>query len=343
MSRSWDVSQLRTIRISFSAREGESAMATSLRNMSRISYPNLQKDQHPKALYVKLVMYEAYRSKQRSQNLPIKLFDGIWEDHPLVRVAEEAIFGDVHKRHDALFWDHHVVKAEQTWNGHGSIWKLYFVRRLLRYFLHTPIPPYYLNVNTARPNSSVNVVRKSSPRWNSTKASETSSLVVASRTTTLIETGKTEVLYTDKKGTKLNLESLLDWSYLKNYHRHIRNRIQNHRPHTPREVPLWRSRTSAQKCQWPSRRSRWGIVPAQETRTSPRRRESTRCPRPVSRDSTQSRRLELLWPRWWGHLEEGGAERRRSWWGASWTPPQVLSNPKSNISDVILAYIGVLD
>ena len=39
---------------------------------------------------------------------------------------------------------------------------------------------------------------------------KTSSLVVASRTTTLIETGKIEVLYTDKKGTKLNLEGLLD-------------------------------------------------------------------------------------------------------------------------------------
>ena len=182
----------------------------------------------------------------------------------------------------------------------------------LWYFLHTPVLPYYLNVNTARPNSSVNVVRKSSPRWNSTKASETSSLVVASRTTTLIETGKTEVLYTDKKGTKLNLEGLLDWSYLKNYHRHIRNRIQNPRPHTPQEVPLWRSRTSAQKCQWPSRRSRWGIGPARETRTSPRRRESTRCPRLVSRDSNQSGRLELLWPWRWGHLEEEGAERRRS-------------------------------
>ena len=248
-----------------------------------------------------------------SQNLPIKLFNGIWEDHPLVRVAEEAIFGDVHKRHDTLFWDHHVVKAEQTWKHEMEIkFCEKSILNTLWYFLHTPVLPYYLNVNTARPNSSVNVVRKSSPRWNSTKASETSSLVVASRTTTLIETGKTEVLCTDKKGTKLNLESLLDWSYLKNYHRHIRNRIQNHRPHTPREVPLWRSRTSAQKCQWPSRRSRWGIVPARETRTSPRRRESTRCPRPVSRDSTQSRRLELLWPRWWGHLEEGGTERRRS-------------------------------
>ena len=212
----------------------------------------------------------------------------------------------------------------------------------LRYFLHTPGPPYYLNVNTARPNSSVNVVRKSSPRWNSTKASETSSLVVASRTTTLIETGKTEVLYTDKKGTKLNLENLLDWSYLKNYQRHIRNRIQNHRPHTPQEVLLWRSRTSAQKCQWPSRRSCWGIGLARETR-SPRRRVSTRCPRLVSRDSIQSRRLELLGPWRWGHLEEGGAEWRRSWWGASWTPPRVLSNPKSDISDVILAYMGVLD
>ena len=42
-------------------------MATSLRNMSRISYPNLQKDQHPKALYVKLVMYEAYPSKVKSK------------------------------------------------------------------------------------------------------------------------------------------------------------------------------------------------------------------------------------------------------------------------------------
>ena len=56
-----------------------------------------------------------------SQNLPIKLFNGIWEDHPLVRVAEEAIFGDVHKRHDALFWDHHVVKAEQTWKHEMEI------------------------------------------------------------------------------------------------------------------------------------------------------------------------------------------------------------------------------
>ena len=68
---------------------------------------------------------KSIQASKLSQNLPIKLFDGIWEDHPLVRVAEESIFGDVHKRHDTLFWDHHVVKAEQTWKHENFVRKVY--------------------------------------------------------------------------------------------------------------------------------------------------------------------------------------------------------------------------